>query len=376
MSIVTLQDCLDFIDISAGYFEINAANDKLVMSYDAGSATNVDAADGTYSGTEAAAALETALDTAFSITSAVSYSTTTRKFTADAGSGHTFAYTHSGSDGGLTFGFNADHAAARTITSNLAAGDPTAIVEDIRISVEAEVQNFCNRTFESTAYILEKYDGTGTKNLYLKNYPITLLTRLSIGINDAIKIRNTSEYTSASVSVTSTGVVLTKDGTSENELTFAGYTTMTLIIAAINAIGSGWESEISNSDSASFASSELLIRWGASTIDSNYINLAIPAEGEDDFEVYENRGQIKKSVGVFGKGNKNVFITHTAGYSSTTMPEDLKRGIKIVIADQYRKMKEDAFGLKRYRVDGLSVDFEDMPGEAKRIFWLYKRMKV
>lgn len=45
-------------------------------------------------------------------------------------------------------------------------------------SVSAFVENYCNRTFDSTTYTNEVYDGTGTIYLRLKNYPITTFTRL------------------------------------------------------------------------------------------------------------------------------------------------------------------------------------------------------
>lgn len=42
MALITLQEALDFLDISAGYFEITATNDVLKMKYDAGAVTDVD----------------------------------------------------------------------------------------------------------------------------------------------------------------------------------------------------------------------------------------------------------------------------------------------------------------------------------------------
>jgi len=128
--------------------------------------------DGTYSGTELAAQLQTKIDTAFTITSTVTYSTTTKKFTIDVGAGKTIAYTNTGSDAGLLFGFNADHAAAQTITSNLAASDPSAMVSVIHNSVEDWVENYCNRKFEGQLHVKERYDGDNQDILYFKHYPV------------------------------------------------------------------------------------------------------------------------------------------------------------------------------------------------------------
>ncbi len=83
--IVSLTDILQYLDIGVGYFSVDAAHDTLVLTYDGGSATNVGVDDGTYSGTELAGHLQTKIDTAFAITSTVTYSTTTKKFTITVG---------------------------------------------------------------------------------------------------------------------------------------------------------------------------------------------------------------------------------------------------------------------------------------------------
>ena len=71
--IVDLTDILSFLDVDVGYFIVNASHDVLVLAYDGGSATSVGVDDGTYNGTELAAELESKIDTAFTITSTVSY---------------------------------------------------------------------------------------------------------------------------------------------------------------------------------------------------------------------------------------------------------------------------------------------------------------
>jgi len=79
--IVPLTEVLDFLQIDNEYFVVNAANNTLVLSYNSGTATNVIIPDGTYTGTQLAAAIQTAIDTAFTCVSTVTWSSTTRKFT-------------------------------------------------------------------------------------------------------------------------------------------------------------------------------------------------------------------------------------------------------------------------------------------------------
>jgi len=172
MAIVSLIELLDFCGIGKEYFIITAANDVLKLKYNTGVVTDIDIADGTYEGESLAVQLQSKINTAFPTASAtVSYSTTTKKFTIAVISPNTIAYTHLGSDAGFTLGFDKDHAAAISIISDLAAGDPSAILESIRDGVENWVENYCHRIFEETEHT-EYHDGHGGGYLDLRYYPI------------------------------------------------------------------------------------------------------------------------------------------------------------------------------------------------------------
>jgi len=380
MSIVAAADIYIFLGITddneENYFTITAGNDTIVLTYTGGSATNVSVADGTYTGAELAAALETAIDTAFTITSTVSYSSTTRKFTITAPTEKTFVYTHSGSDMGLTIGFTGNKAAALTLTSDIAAGSPTEIVDVIHDSVEDFVTSYCRRTFDSTSYTREKYNSTGGRYLSLDNYPITAIARITIGVSTAIRIKNTSIYTKASVSVSSTVLTLSKDG-SDSTLAFETYTTMTLLVAAVNALGSGWSASVADSAYASFASTELIEKYGLSCIDSNEVDLKIPYEdAEYDFDVLPDEGTIIFNRNI-PQGSQNVFVDYTAGYSSTTMPDDLKLAVKILTKSLYQRLNEETFGAEDFSLGDSSAKMEKvMPSEVRAIINRYKRRLV
>lgn len=374
MAIVSLADILDFCDVDVGYFTIDASHDVLVLTYSTGSATNIDCDDGTYNGTDLASELQDRASSGLSTGLTVSYSSTgTKKFTLTATTGETIAYTHTGSDAGLTFGFNQDHAAALSITSDLAAGDPSAILESIRDSVEDWVEAYCHKVFESASYA-KYYDGNGEQYLQLDDYPITALTRVAVGRRLAIRVKNTYDYTNASISVTSTGLVLTKDGTSDSTITFASNATMGAVVTAINLLGSGWSATIESSDYTNFKSSELVEMFGKSAIEDNWVYLDIPNRAIDDFEVFPVRGEMYRGMG-WPEGNRNIFVEDTAGYSSTTMPKDLQLAVKIIVKSIYDRRKDELFGTKQYRVGDISVTCEDgdVPREALAILSKFKR---
>lgn len=352
------------------------------MTSDQGGAVDIDIPDLTYEGDDLATALQTAMNAnntltgTGTITFSVSYSTSTYKFTIDSGSGHTITIDVSASDAGLVFGFTEDPTAAQAITSDQAAtDDPTSIVQSILNGVDAWVKNiYCKRDFESASY-KEYQDGNGTPYLYLKQYPIISVSRLSIGRNDAIKVNNTGTSTYATVSVTSTGVVLNKDGTdsTNSPLLFSANATITAMVTAIGN-ETGWQASTVYSGYASYISSELIEAMGLQCLDSTWAYLEIPDEPEDEFETYADAGYLYRWGG-FPIGHRNIRTDFTAGYA--TMPEDLKLAVKILVKFIYQKRSDETFGQSQYSLMSIRTVFEkEMPSEARAILNKYKRVDV
>ncbi len=102
------------------YFNITSSNDILKLSPNDGSTLTIDIDDGLYSPTALTAELVTKYAAATASAAAIisAYNASTYKFSITAGTGETVKYLDSGSDGGDTWGFTADTAAALTITSD------------------------------------------------------------------------------------------------------------------------------------------------------------------------------------------------------------------------------------------------------------------
>jgi len=256
----------------------------------------------------------------------------------------------------------------------------TKIISAIQSGAEKAIKNYCNRIFESASYA-KYYDGNGSQYLQLDEYPITALTRVATGRRSAIRIQNTSDNTSASVSVDSTGgLLLEKDGTTNSTgATFADNTTMSAMVTAINAIGSGWLAVIENSDYNSFKSTELIEMYGKSAIDSNWVYLDIPDQAIDDFEVFTAKGELYREMG-WPEGNNNIFVKYTAGYSigGIAVPDDLQLSVKIITKYFYQKRNEESFGAKEYGIGDIKVIYEDgdIPKEALAILNRYRRVLI
>jgi len=340
---------------------------------------DVEISDGTYQGDDLAVELESKIDTAFSITSTVTYSSTTYKFKITVAA-NTITIDVSASDAALTFGFTKDPTAALSITSDQAATEgPTDIVNNINDGVDKWVKEYCKRDFEVPSTDYKEYsNGDGTAHLFLKQYPIVSVSRLSIGRNNAIKVNNTGTYTYATVSVTSTGVVLNKDGTNSanSPLLFAdaGQTT---IAGMVTAIGNetGWQASVVNSAYSSYASAELIEVMGLECLDASWAYLEIPDEPDDSFEIDPDSGVIHRAGG-FPRGHRNIRTDYKAGYA--TLPEDLKLAVKMLVKMIYDRRDQEVFGVDEYRLASMarSLLTKEMPNEVREILSRYRKIEV
>jgi hypothetical protein len=246
------------------------------------------------------------------------------------------------------------------------------VLEAIHNPVEKWVKEYCQRDFESTDYT-EYHDGKGMKYLWLKQFPITNITRLSIGRNDAVKVNNSSSSTYATVSVTSTAVILNHDGTIDT-LLFTDHTTLSDMVTAINAVGDNWSAGLMSTDYSSYKSSELIEKFGLHCLDTDYAYLEIPDEPEDDYEVFPDKGKLYLSGG-FPTGRRNIRVEYTAGWS--TLPDDLKLAVKILVKNIYQKRGEETWGIDSYSLGYIKAQFEkDIPKEVKSILQKYRKMEV
>ena len=358
--IVSLTDVLNYLDIGVGYFEVDASHDILILTYDGGSATNVEVADGTYNGADLATELQSKIDAEITpATSTVTYSTTTKKFTIDVGAGKTIAYTNVGSDAGLLFGFNADHAAAQTITSNIAASDPSEMVEIIHNSVEDWVENYCNRKFEGQLHVKERYDGDNQDILYFKHYPVLVVNLDNLVWDSTGKTLTRNDGGSfVDDGFTAADKVLVQNSGSNSGL-------LTIATGGVAALVLTFDDDIvEDTDDDNVIISHMRELW----VNDCKID-------EDNYEV--EKDNIYYTSG-FYKGHGNIRMTYYAGYSSDNMPEDLKLAIKILVKYMYDKRDSETSGIKNYKVGDMTVTAEEgnIPKEAEMILEKYVKWEI
>jgi len=202
----------------------------------------------------------------------------------------------------------------------------------ILTAASSAIAKFCGRDFVSTSY-REHYDGDGTSELQVNNYPIISVSLLSLGKTSAFEIINTSsDAYNAYVTIDATSMVLVVSGgenASSSTLTLSSYTTLTSLLAAITALNKGWGFS-SNTALCSWAATELLPSSGESCL-NRYASVYLPDTPESDFSVDANAG-IVKLWGRYPQGFQNITIKYVGGYA--TIPADLEQ-ICIELAKSY-----------------------------------------
>jgi hypothetical protein len=160
---------------SNDYLRITSANDGLVLTSNKGGPVTIDIPDAYYTMAGMATALATALNgsTALTgttgaghITFTATFNTSTLLYTVDATTGHTIAYTHTGSDAGATFGFAASHAAAQTLVSDDQVGGFNTILFTFTAGTDND-STVVYSLYDNTRSAYIKADGTtGTTSVW------------------------------------------------------------------------------------------------------------------------------------------------------------------------------------------------------------------
>lgn len=252
----------------------------------------------------------------------------------------------------------------------LSADDSYGTVSSIHTGIEQAIKRYCNRGLESTSY-KDKYSGK-QKYIVLKDYPVTVITKVMKGETSPMYITNTNRFTSAVVSVTEAGVVLRYNGAvTAGDYTFATNTTLATLATAVNAAGSGWVAVIQNPDYNPVLSTELLPAFGVNAIYNRYASLYMPFEDFPYLHVDDVRGILRNESDLVGEF-ENLYVYYTAGY--TTIPNDLIFAVKMWVKSVYTKHQDNGVGLQDYSIAGMRKSYTEIPPEVEIILQRYKRL--
>ena len=245
-----------------------------------------------------------------------------------------------------------------TVESYCGASSGDTKVAVIHPAVELWIAAECGRSLEEATYV-ERRNGDGTQYLTLYNAPVTSIERISVGKRTGLSIKMTSGSEASSlaiVQVTTTKLRLKVEGGTHahawTEFTLADYTLAGLASATVPA---GWEISVSNYNT--IQASDLIQIPGASALDTT-LYLYIPEAPESNYELYGD-GTIYLWESLFSSGHRNVLAEYTAGYTSSTVPADLKYAILYMCKTLYVEQGDNAEGLKSYSLGDISKTFAD-----------------
>lgn len=255
------------------------------------------------------------------------------------------------------------------------------------------IERYCDRTLRSDTY-REIYDGDGTAELYVNQYPVTNVALISVGRQDVLRINNSSSdaYNAsvtvvandedASIAETMTLTIAGGANAGSDDLTLSSYT-ITELAAAIIALGKGWTATVNVTDWGIWESVELLPISGLSCIDNKLAYVQTPYEAETDYKIEgQTMSPYKDNVGLinlptgFSKGVQNIIVKYTAGY--TTTPADLEQ-ICIDLVNIYFKGRNKDLTVKAERLGDHSIthaeDSRDLPKSIQIRLAPYKRWR-
>lgn len=237
-------------------------------------------------------------------------------------------------------------------------------------SVEQEIISYIGWNPETTTYNNQLIDGTGSQWIWPGPKNITAVGRAATGVKSAINFKHSTAASNAYGKINYTdkaGVSLglvVADGTTASDTTelFSTYSTLTLLVAQINArSGNGWSAELFDSTFGIFASTNLLEAdnifagtWDGT--DPGWSGLAMPGEPIGGLTIERSEGGIFRPGG-WHSGTKNIPITYTAGWTTADMPADLKQAVIQLMKFFFTRHQQDAEGIKSFSLRNLKIEY-------------------
>jgi len=244
-------------------------------------------------------------------------------------------------------------------------------------AVEREIKNYCGWEIESFTYKNQLLDGTGSDKIWPGPKNITALIRASDSLETAINFKHSTASSNAYGVVTYTDRVpislglVVADGTTESSTTelFATYTTMTTLVAQINArSGNGWSAELNDSKFGIMASTNLIekdnIYAGTEDgTDPGWSELMKPGTPVGGVTVERTEGGLFRSS-CWPSGTKNIPVTYTAGWTTANMPDDIQGVIIHYVQIDYNKTQQGGGGIKSFSLLELDIEYETSGTES------------
>lgn len=97
-----------------------------------------------------------------------------------------------------------------------------------------------------------------------------------------------------------------------------------------------------------------------------------------DYTLEASMGLVYRTDGVLPKGDRNIKVVYTAGWTESTTPDDVRFACIEAISWNLKRINDDSMGIKNQTTpDGVNVGYElVLPLSAQRVFESYRSVGV
>jgi len=254
------------------------------------------------------------------------------------------------------------------IKSSNISNDPA--LNRIIPAVSDLVQNQCQRTFALTEY-RKWFDGSGSPQQFIPDWPITRIYEVSTGTEAAIKLmytggtRATGTYDGTTLYLWQTS---TEGASTDTAITVSSFATMTLLAAEIEG-NTGWTADVQSGEGTQPTS--MLKPFGAAwCFDPTSCTMNRADDTSSTARIVEGTHRIIElaSGGTFPRGHSNVFAWYKAGYTLPTeiggldagnVPDGLEMIVNQSIQDTLDLSKHDGT-LKSEKIGNYQYTMSDI----------------
>ena len=202
-----------------------------------------------------------------------------------------------------------------------ATEDHDTLLESLINRASDIIETYLGRQILTRSYA-HRFDGDDNYSFFLAEYPVTVIIRLAIGVDDGMAVTcssTTAHRATVGVSTTTLTATITGGGDAGSQTaTFADNTTLADMATAIGAFTGGW-SATSVSRTNPVGSADLFVVSPRNALNQAAL-LPIPATEVVGYTLDGPAGIIRGPW--FAKGVRNIYCEYTAGAS--TVPDDVE----------------------------------------------------
>lgn len=205
--------------------------------------------------------------------------------------------------------------------------DEDGMLTAIANRASAFVESFCDRKFVAREYY-EWHDGTGQKELLLRNLPVVKTMLVAHGVQPAITVSSSDStdlalLLSVNADTVSVDRIASNGSRTESSISLTTHDTASELVTQLNALSGV------NATLVKDCPSQWLHRLQGRDVATTSVDLTFPPDGESEYRVFPERGQIslrftplfygeypEQRHDRFPRTQQSILVWYKAGYSS------------------------------------------------------------